>query len=206
MTGTGNLSLFEVIEDQDSEKLKDLLDGGSDPNVPSLTTPHWYPLHAAVAEMIDGGPIAAVLLLLSQGADVNGGSEDGELTPLAVAVGHEQMDVLPVLLKAGANPNVRHDEGDPLLAIAAEAGNLEMARILLDHGATDAIDDWGGVSGLTPLGQAARNLDIPMIELLLTAGASIHAVDDDGRPPAFRMPEKTQENAMIHANVKELLT
>uniref|UniRef100_A0A7R9VBX9 Ankyrin repeat domain-containing protein n=1 Tax=Chlamydomonas euryale TaxID=1486919 RepID=A0A7R9VBX9_9CHLO len=81
--------------------------------------------------------------LLSEGADVNGQTEDGR-SPLMSAVGEGHLDVVWLLLRSGADTEVRDsDEYTPLI-LAAERGHIDMARLLLISGAQrDAVDKGG---------------------------------------------------------------
>lgn len=127
-----------------------LLSAGADPDVagPALG---WYPLHFAVA----GLGRAFVQLLLDHGANPNvvGQLEEGglpDVTPLRLALseigGSRNMDVVYLLLEAGADANLGHehnldmvragfsDAGEGLLITAAIDGDEKLARLLLDQG------------------------------------------------------------------------
>ncbi|HET8938647.1 MAG TPA: ankyrin repeat domain-containing protein [Polyangiales bacterium] len=47
----------------------------------------------------------------------------------------------------------------------------------------------GAPCGFTALGTAAQRVDLPMIELLLAAGAERDAADEDGRLAYERVPQ-----------------
>src|SRR5437763_1273363 len=66
-------------------------------------------------------------------------------------------------------------EGTPLLR-AVEAGNVELARSLLEHGAR--VDVPHGILQHTPLMAAARRGNREMVELLLAHGADANAPSD----------------------------
>jgi ankyrin repeat protein len=73
------------------------------------------------------------------------------------------------LLEHGMDPNHMKWHRFTLLHHMAAEGELEKARLLLDHGAhIDAIDD---EYRSTPLGVAARRGQDAMVELLLARGA-----------------------------------
>jgi ankyrin repeat protein len=84
------------------------------------------------------GDVAAVKWLLDHGADPNAlwAHWDADVTPLHLAVMHDHVDVVRVLLTAGADSTIRdskHDS-DPL-GWAEFFGRLEIVRLLRGHAA-----------------------------------------------------------------------
>jgi ankyrin repeat protein len=130
------------------------------------------PLHWAV--MGDHKEVAK--LLMDKGADVNARSREGR--PLSMA---KSVEVAEMLLAKGAALNVASNER-PALHVAAYNGNVELAKVLLAHGADpSAKNSWGA----TPLHEAARS-EVPsaaMATLLITKGAKVSATDDNGNTP-----------------------
>lgn len=185
-------ALFAAIEGHDLDRLAALLADGSDPNAAKQTPPHWSPLHQAINELEDGGSIEALVLLLRHGADVEGTWDD---TPLLVALYRAQLQAVWLLLASGAQTNIRGPEGDSPLRWAVEQGDLSTAATLLRCGAQATIDDYGAPTGASALGIAAKRLDIPMIKLLLQAGANPSALDADHLTAHGRLPERTPDNA-----------
>ena len=169
-------TLLEAIRARDVDRLAKILAAGMDPNTP-LTRQGLTPLQAAVDELEvlgedePGGPIDAVVLLLRRGAAVNSWDERHTSTPLLTAVAMNHVEGVRMLLTAGADPNVRDNEGDSPLRVCADKGYLEMARLLLLCGATKTIDEWGGERAMTALGLAVRGLHVEMVKLLLEYGA-----------------------------------
>ena len=106
--------IFAALESHDLDGLASALAGGADPNALKPTPPHWAPLHEAVGQLEDGGSIEALVLLLRHGAAVEGPDRD---TPLLIALYRDQPAAVQLLLGAGANPNVRGDEGTPRCAL-----------------------------------------------------------------------------------------
>ena len=70
-----------------------------------------------------------------------------------------------------------------------------MAGLFLRHGADKTIDAYGGPVGDTPLGMAARKLSLPMIQLLLDAGADPEAGDEDGEPARWYLPPRAESDS-----------
>ncbi|AKI98803.1 ankyrin repeat protein [Archangium gephyra] len=186
--------LFEAIEKHDVDGLARLLSQGADPNAPKAEWPQWLPLQAAVDELEEGGPVEALILLLRHGARVDDMGPDRTATPLLMAVFRRQLEAVRLLLAAGADPNYRGSEGDSPLRVCVELGEHAMAALLLCCGATRTIDEFGGLSGMSALGRAASRLDVPMIELLLRAGADPEASDLDRQRARERLPPRDSEN------------
>ena len=186
--------LFAAIETHDLGRLATLLRGGADANAVKAEGPKWLALHAAVDELEDGGPIESLILLLRHGARVDGLESDRDATPLLMAIFRRQPEAVRILLAAGADPNFRDSEGDSPLRACAEFGDHELVAMLLRCGATQTIDESGGLSGMTALGRAASRLDLPMLELLLRAGADPLVLDADRQTAREHLPPRTPHN------------
>jgi ankyrin repeat protein len=197
--------LFAAIDQHDVSRVKALLAGGADPNEPQPQRPGLRPLQVAINELSEGGGLDVVLALLEYGADVNAWNVEQDVTPLLVAVFEGQQEAVGALLKAGAEPNVCSSEGDTPLRACAGLGNLDIASLLLDAGAARTINDWGGLTGYTALGIAASRLDLPMMRLLLDAGADPEAPDEDDRPARDRLPPRDESDSHTWDVAFELL-
>lgn len=80
--------------------------------------------------------ITKINFLLKQGAPINKEGLFGR-TPLAIAIGNGNLEVIKILLKNGAHPNLACgiiQERTPL-EFAATKGDLNILRILLNYGA-----------------------------------------------------------------------
>jgi ankyrin repeat protein len=87
------------------------------------------------------------------------------------------------LLRRGADPDARNDEGRPPLVSAILGGSLPLLELLLDSGASvDARDPMGW----TPLHFAAQEILPEMAERLITKGANVNAQDKEGNTPLAR--------------------
>jgi ankyrin repeat protein len=186
-------NLHQAILAHDLDTLARLLAAGDNPNELSRVC---APLHDAVSELEDGdGDIEAVALLLRHGADPNIWDADHSVTPLLYAVFNGHRDVALMLLAAGADPNVRSDEGDVPISFCVERGDLKMVAALLRAGATKSMGESTTPTGMNALGWAAYRLDLEMIRLLLAWGASLTAWDVDRCTAQERLPDRTEENA-----------
>ncbi len=121
--------------------------------------------------------LAEVTRLLDSGADPNdrGGVYGSPL--YAAASRGDNVEVIRMLVSAGANPHGRGQEGNrcwgsPLLH-AASSGAVENTRALLDAGASI---EQAGCSKLT-----VGWLKAPIVDLLVERGLNLKAVDENGR-------------------------
>jgi ankyrin repeat protein len=93
----------------------------------------------------------------------------------------KHLDVGRYLLKKGANPNHKNWHSTTLLHDVVYDGEIEKARLLLDHGAEINSVDEEYCS--TPLGLAARAGHREMVEFLLQQGADPTAAGADWATP-----------------------
>jgi uncharacterized protein len=113
-------SLKQAIDSGDVSQVREQVRRGADVNARADGT---TPLVRATI----GGQLEMVQALLKLGADVDRTTVSGH-TALSMAVSLERDDVLPVLLKAGANPSLRNDLG--LSAMDAARGRPEVEDML----------------------------------------------------------------------------
>lgn len=103
-----------------------LLSYGADVNQPSANGARVAPLHSAVA----AGSLEITLLLLENGAEVNG-TQQGSITALHSAAHRGRADLVELLLQYGADPAARMDDGRTPLDFARADGHEETLRVLL---------------------------------------------------------------------------
>jgi cytochrome c len=120
--------LIEAAESGDVELVRQLIDGGADPNEQGQ---FGAALHRALARRHND----VVALLVARGADVNVANPLlGTPLHVAAATGNEATVLL--LLERGASVTVaRGADGYTPLHAAAEPGRARVVRLLLDHGA-----------------------------------------------------------------------
>ena len=119
----------------------------------------------------------AVALGVIDRADRNG------MTPLAWAVWNQHTDAAAALLQAGADPDIRDDDGQTALFIAALAGCVEGVRVLL---AANASVDIADSEDETPFSAAATKGHIAVLQALSDAGADPLSLDADGLTPLLK--------------------
>jgi ankyrin repeat protein len=157
----GTLPIHLAIRAERTEIVQDMLErGGFDINADSPTGFGWTALHTAAhwaaVEIIE-------LLVAQEGIDVNRSTSSGE-TPLIRARYEGSIEALL------AHPDVQVDrvdsDGRSALSHTAERGNLESARVLLEHGARPDLKD---TEGHTPIGRADMAGHKDMVMLLQAA-------------------------------------
>ena len=139
-----------------------LLDHGADPNFQDRS--QFTPLSLAVRNLRH---FEIVRALLEHNADANLQDKDG-FTPLHRASElSRDPEIVRLLLKFGANPNARNNERQTSLHLVPswdlESLQLEVARILLAHGADIDAED---LSGRTRLQIASERGEDEMVRLL----------------------------------------
>ena len=119
--------------------------------------------------------------MLKRLGDANGTDSKG-VTPLMRAARAGRADVVQRLLKAGADPSaMRPVFTATALTEAIDSEQPDVVQALLAGGA--AVDQAINSHHVTPLHYAAKRGNAQIIELLLKAGGSVSATDDDGRTP-----------------------
>ena len=201
-----NNALHMATLNNDIEGVVEALKNGAEVNTPIHsvsndlnynTNPHsadgyfMTPLMFAI-EMENIDMVRAVLKF---NPDVNLTTEDGD-NALSYAIRDDRIDILDILLNAGANPNV--NRGFEKVSIspivyASLNGSTEMVKMLIEHGADPNERDLSSESGNTAL-MVATNAQTAQI--LLQAGANVGAQDTS---------EKTVLLRRIHSMDIELL-
>ncbi|MBV9240451.1 MAG: ankyrin repeat domain-containing protein [Acidobacteria bacterium] len=116
--------------------------------------------------------------LIANGASVNAREDASKrITPMFLAVESGDIEVVQMLLNAGAKVNVRSTSKEtPLMRLESEA-TRELVEILIRSGAkVNVADD----DGNTPLLRAAENSTSDAIAALIDAGADVNAANSDG--------------------------
>jgi ankyrin repeat protein len=156
-----------------------LLDAGADPQARGFGGAS--PLHTAVL----AGQSAIVRALIEWGAEVDALDNHGRTPLLTFASGSTQnLEVLRILLKAGANPNLAEVTTEfSALNYAAMQGRVDMAELLVMAGASVNAKD--ALYGQTPL-HFATNCGYPiksspeMVQFLISHGVDVNAKDSSG--------------------------
>jgi ankyrin repeat protein len=131
---TGELDVFEAAALGRVDRLQELL--RAEPELARSWSPDGFTaLHYAA---FFGTP-EAVGVLIGQGADIEAPARNQEFAPearpLHSAVAAGRADNAVALLDAGADPNARQHGGFTPLMQAEQSGDLDLAELLLRHGA-----------------------------------------------------------------------
>jgi ankyrin repeat protein len=117
--------------------------------------------------------------LLLKGADVNLLCID---TPLQVAVSLELVDVIQVLLKHGANPNLKNRAGDLALIVAIGNGSVEIVKMLLQFGASPDLRSKAEENALC---LAVEHKGPELVQILLDHGANPDWIGKSGETALY---------------------
>jgi ankyrin repeat protein len=135
-----------------------------------------------LVQAAEGGDEDLVRHLLSKGADIEGGNSETEcrLTPLMAAASNGHVEIMKILLNAGANPRASKRGSVNALYYAVTKGTVDAARLLLTKGLKTCGDNH---TLKLPLHWAASrgSGDPAMLSLLLEHGADVLTVDKYGK-------------------------
>lgn len=123
--------LFWAMKSDSVNGFKKLLELGADPNVifgDGGTVIHW-------AVQLENSSF--LKLALEHGGNPNLVAGQRKLTPLFKAIGSRDSDIpfVNMLLKYGADPNVKESRGNTPVIMAAGLGRYDIAYVLLNNGA-----------------------------------------------------------------------
>ncbi|XP_067669994.1 histone-lysine N-methyltransferase EHMT2-like [Haliotis asinina] len=100
------------------------------------------------------------------------------MTPVMAAARGGHRDVVELLVSRGADVSLVDGVGDNILHYACEGRDRTTVGFVLSLDAVD-VNSRGDV-GMTPVMRAARWRHRDMVELLVSRGADVSLVDDDG--------------------------
>jgi len=154
------------------------------------------PAKAAIA--VKAGRQDEVRKILSDGLNE---AQRNELLNLAAR--HGQVEVMGVLVEAGASPTATDKRGRTPLMAAVQSHKPEAIRFLIDNGAdVNARDQLQG----TALVRAAGSFgDLDSVQVLLSAGAEVNVQDKNGMTPlmwAARWGDAPRVEALVEAGAK----
>lgn len=124
-----------------------------------------------------GGYRGNVMTFFKAGASLDGLSPWDAFLFLQDAVNANDIVAVKAALDAGATINETRAYGGHILLAAAQHGNLEILRVLLDRGA----DPKAHHEGFTPVMQAAIQGHTEAVRFLISRGADVNARDKNGR-------------------------
>jgi ankyrin repeat protein len=158
--------LIDAVRKGDKDAVRALLDGGADVNSsqPDGATALAWAVYREDRDLAE--------LLIRAGADVNAANVNG-VTPLSLACTNRDPRSVEMLLKAGADTEAASWTGETPLMTASRTGSIEVARLLVAHGANvNASESRRGQTALM-WAIAGRHPDIA--RLLIENGADVAA-------------------------------
>lgn len=142
----------------------------------------------------DKGDVSKVKQLLDQGASVHFENNDHE-TALHLGAGSRNIEIVRLLLAAGADPNARDQVGrTPLFRIIANPTNPDLLNLLLDSGVDVNITD---SLGETVLFQAAMWDDVPTVRILINHGINVTLANLEGKTAWYFTKPETESRRLI---------
>ena len=180
-------ALHEAVRGGHGDIVSDLVESGA--SLAKGADGH-TPLHNAVA----WGETEIAKLLVLKGADKDA-FDEGNWTPLYLAVFHGEPDVVLALLTAGADMSIRCGPTKTSLTHrAALQGNVEMLRLVIEHGAdVEAVD----ADGNTALHYAGGSNDTEFVDVLVEAGANLEARDSIGCTPLHAAASELKHEGVV---------
>ena len=174
-------SIYYAAQTGNIRKVKQFLDKGINVNQPEDDDYRKTPLHMAAYSNEK-----MVSYLLSQGAEIN--SHDATMqTPLHIASGVGNCDVVKVLIEQGATVDAQTMYGGTPLYKAARRGHLDVVVLLLENGADVNLKNSGDQ---IPIFVSVWYNHPKITQVLLDNGASIDYKDGKGRTPLMVAKDK----------------
>jgi ankyrin repeat protein len=135
----GMTPLLRAIDQDQPQKALALIQRGANPNLKDNNGTHPF-----VAAIVMGEP-ALIEVLLQKGIDPDMKMDLIGTTPLMVAALENQIELVKLLVDAGANINHQNQEGLTALMMAADMGNAEIVEHFLQHRADRSLKDANGM-------------------------------------------------------------
>jgi ankyrin repeat protein len=138
--------------------------------------------------------------LLATGVDVNAADSRGQSLLHRAAADNTNAAVVAMLIDAGADVVARDEEGNMPCHRAASNKNVEVMRQLISLSDINAVND----AGETPCICATHEINYDVLELLIRAGANLHAVDNDDTTAmavAVATEDEKSVEILVDANV-----
>ncbi len=121
---------------------------------------------------VSNGNIKKIHELLENGIDPN--LNMNGYTPLTVALNKSNIDLIELLLRYGAKPNMPNSYGLTALVKSSACGYSEIVQMLLDNGAKPNLFS----NGYSALIEASNHGYCDIIEILLNYGADINIINN----------------------------
>ena len=165
-------ALMFACNNSNEDAINMLLNAGTDPTIGDINGDTC--LHAAVGQNCTKEVIEEII---NHGADVNATNKNNR-TALMIACHKGNIDVMNLLLNAGANFDISDDDAQTCLHYAATGDSShEVLEIIIGHGVD--VNSTNN-SNQTALMRASHKGNKHVINVLINAGANPHISDDEG--------------------------
>jgi uncharacterized protein len=142
-----------------------------------------------VFKNVVNGDIGGLKRAIKNGGDPNGRIRD--LTPLMIAAGTGNKDIITVLIESNADINAKGDNGKTALTIALRRNNLQTAQLLIEKGADiNSRDD----KGVTPLMWATYEGRLETVKFILQNKGDVNASNNKDRTALNYANERNQKD------------
>jgi ankyrin repeat protein len=178
------------------------------PKTPDLANQQNVPSINDLSGAARAGDVQRVKLLLADSKDPNQADRNGGRTPMHWAVRNNNVEIVDLLIEAGADVNKGDQAGKTPLSHAAESGKVDMTKKLIEAGSDvnkrdlvggnsvlwaaglgsaetlEIVVNAGGqvdvkdINGLTPLQWAAQTGKTASMVILINAGADVNSTDN----------------------------
>ena len=118
--------------------------------------------------------IEQVKTLLSEGADVNIKTKDGQ-TPLHIAARNGQVDIVDMLLAKGADFTVQNSNGRTIAGLAKVNGHMEIFELIIKHA-----NQSGDNKEIMTIYDYASIGDIEKVKSLILEGINVNTKSQNG--------------------------
>lgn len=126
----------------------------------------------------------SIINLIAKGIDLNETTNDQDrYSAVHFAAWDNKCDILEYLMKNGADPNIKGEDGLSALYLACVNGNYESVKCLVDYGAdvnqlytgvgTVGLSDYFSREGGTVLRGAIVNIELEISQYLIQHGANV---------------------------------
>lgn len=177
--GKYGVTILSYNEDGESDGLKE--------GEVAMIQINYYPYPSEYLWAIAEDDTEKILSLIKKGRNINKISGVVYFTPLMFALEYEKLEISELLLKNGANPNIRYRDGFTLLHSATHGENLEKVKLLVKYGADMNMKDQ---YNLTPLMWAVlRKETLPIAYYLIEEGCDTTVQGRNGKTALDLMKE-----------------
>ncbi|SCV00010.1 LAMI_0G02278g1_1 [Lachancea mirantina] len=153
-----------------------------------------YPLHWAIS--FQHVKIVELLLSFMKDVDLDHLADDAGWTPVHITSAVGNKEILAMLLNHSVkpDPNVKTNQGVTALHLACSKQHLDIAEVLIEHGASTRCKD---SRQQLPLHRAASVGSLPLTKLLCDNNSPVNSKDIQGWTPLFHALAEGQGDVAV---------